>query len=930
MKGRKISFRGIRVHNLRDIDLDFARNKLTVITGVSGSGKSSLAFDTVYAEGQRRYVESLSAYARQFLEKMDKPDFDSVEGIPPAIAIQQKPPSRSSRSTVGTTTEIHDYLRLLFARIGRVHCRNCEKPVVRHSIEDVCGLLDAHSGSRAFIVAPMGKANGAVAERFGELVKRGYARVMIGGRPVELEEAIADPPGEDTEWGVIVDRLALKPEGRSRLADSLEAAYGEADGHVEIHMVDGPQLKYTSHNKCPDCDIEYEYPFPQLFSFNNPLGACSECNGFGNTVEIDMDLVVPDNTKSLEEGAIKPWTFPNYDWPMEELRLLGKNTRPPMDRPFKDLSAKHMRLLMDGRGDFPGINRFFKMLERKKYKVHVRVLLSRFRGYTTCSVCGGDRLKPDALAVRIGGESIAEVCRKRVVDALAYFESLRLSDQEADISALIMTQIKQRLSYMMSVGLDYLTLDRLTRTLSGGEAQRINLASCLGSGLTDTLYILDEPSIGMHARDNARLIDILEKLRDSGNTVLVVEHDADIISAADEVIDIGPGAGEQGGSVIFQGSVARLKRSRESLTGRYMSGRKKLGTIRRRRKETRGVLRLIGAREHNLKNLDVEFPLGAFVCVTGVSGSGKSTLVEDVLYRAARRQMGLSGEKPGEHDALLGVENFDKVIMVGQSPIGRSPRSNPATYMQAYGYIRNLFASTMSSKLRRLTPREFSFNVDGGRCPKCKGEGAIKVEMQFFADVFITCEACDGRRFKSSILEIRYRGKNIHEVLSMTVREALAFFDSPAPLRKRLKMLADTGLGYLRLGQPVNTLSAGEAQRIKLATHIADGGSSRALYIFDEPTTGLHFHDIGMLVDCLNMLVAEGNSIIVVEHNMDMIRCADHIIDLGPEGGENGGRIIASGPPEKIMAAKGSHTGRFLKRHMRNGQQPTRRKSPSK
>jgi len=916
---RRISFRGIRVNNLKDVDLDIARNRLTVISGVSGSGKSSLAFDTIYAEGQRRYVESLSAYARQFLEKMDRPDFDGAEGIPPAIAIQQSPPSRSSRSTVGTATEIYDYLRLLFARIGRVHCRRCGKPVAGYSVEDICERLEAFSGGRAFIVAPMGKADEATPEVFGDLMKRGYARVMLDGRPVSLEEAASNPPAPDSDWGVVVDRLAIATRRRSRLADSLEAAYGEADGRLEIHLVDGPVLRFTSHHSCSDCGIEYDDPFPQMFSFNSPLGACSECKGFGNIIEIDVDLVVPDRSKTLNEGAIKPWTFPNYEWPMEELRWIADDKGLPLDVPFKDLSKRHLRLIMDGGGDFPGIHGFFRLLEKKKYKMHVRVLLSRFRGYTTCPECLGARLKPEALAVKINGHTIAEVCRKRIGAALEFLESLGLSGQQADVADLLLKEIKRRLRYLVDVGLDYLALDRLTRTLSGGESQRINLASCLGSGLTDTLYVLDEPSVGMHPRDNARLIDILVKLRDVGNTVLVVEHDVDMISAADEVVDVGPGAGENGGEIVFQGSVARLKRSQKSITGKYLSGRAGRAFTRRKRRSPRGLIKVIGAREHNLKNIDVDFPLSTFTCVTGVSGSGKSTLVEDILYRAASRQKGLAIEKPGDHDAVLGVENIDKIVMVGQLPIGRTPRSNPVTYMQAFGHIRNLFASTMSAQLRRLTARDFSFNVDGGRCPKCKGEGALKVEMQFFADVFITCDACAGMRYKPLTLEVRYRGKTIHDVLNMTVREALGFFNSSAPLRKRLQLLADAGLGYLRLGQPANTLSVGEAQRVKLAAHIAEGSSARTLFVFDEPTTGLHLHDIGMLLNCFNRLVSRGNSIIVIEHNLEVIRHADHIVDLGPEGGDEGGHVVACGPPTKIMATKESYTGRFLKEYRKMG-----------
>ncbi|UCD57139.1 MAG: excinuclease ABC subunit UvrA [Candidatus Hydrogenedentota bacterium] len=921
---RPMRFRGIRVHNLKNIDLDIAQKKLTVITGVSGSGKSSLAFDTIYAEGQRRYIESLSAYARQFLEKMDRPDLDRVDGIPPAIAIQQKSPSKSSRSTVGTATEIYDYLRLLFARIGQVHCHECGRPVVRHSVEDICERLKAFLRKRALIVAPMGSVDECAVEKMEDLRKRGFARVMLNGRAVTLEEGLASKPDTSVEWGLVVDRIALGPSVRPRLADSLELAYSEADGRLEVHLVDGPVLSFTSRHICSECGLECDEPFPQLFSFNSPLGACPECNGFGNIIEIDMDLVVPDKTKTLNEGAIKPWTFPNYEWPMAELRLIAAKEKLPLDVPFKDLSKRHLRLLMEGKGYFPGIRRFFEMLEKKKYKVHVRVLLSRFRGYVACPRCQGARLRPSALAVKIQDHTIADICQKRITLALEFFEGLRLSRQQGEIARLLLNEISKRLRYLIDVGLDYLTLDRLTRTLSGGEAQRINLASCLGSGLTETLYILDEPSIGMHPRDNAKLIDILEKLRDGGNTVLVVEHDADMISAADEVVDIGPGAGENGGRVVFQGTVAGLKRSRKSLTGRYLSGRKKVGHLRPKRRLPRRFLRVIGAREHNLKNIDVDFPLSMFVCVTGVSGSGKSTLLEDVLYRAICRLWGASTEKPGEHDVILGLEQIDRAIMVDQSPIGRTPRSNPVTYMHAFGDIRNLFASTISAQLRQLSAGDFSFNLAGGRCQKCRGEGALKIEMQFFADVFVTCDACDGKRYKPSILEVRYKEKTIYDVLEMTVEEALGFFNSPESLRRRLRVLVDSGLGYLRLGQPANTLSGGEAQRLKLASHIAQGRSSRTMFIFDEPTTGLHFHDIGRLIDCFDTLVDMGNSVIVIEHNMEVVRCADYIIDLGPDGGDGGGEVVACGAPEQIMAAKGSHTGRFLKKYLRNGHTPRR------
>jgi excinuclease ABC subunit A len=914
----KIKFKGVRVHNLKDLDLELERNKLTVITGVSGSGKSSLAFDTIYAEGQRRYVESLSAYARQFLEKMDKPDLDSVEGIPPAIAIQQKPPSKSSRSTVGTATEIYDYLRLLYARIGIVHCGSCGKPVRRYSVEDVLEALKKHEGQRVFVIAPKGPITEATAGEIAEYGRRGFVRIMIDGSIRTVEEINPSELQSADQWGLVVDRLQLRASDRARLADSLELAYSEGDKRMEIRIVNGPLLKFTSRHICARCNIEYEEPFPQLFSFNSPLGACPECNGFGNIIKLDMDLVVPNKKKTLNEGAIKPWTFPNYEWPMHELRQIAKKEKLPLDVPFEWLSKKNIRLLMEGKGYFPGIIKFFEMLEKKKYKLHVRVLISRFRSYIPCPKCNGSRLRPEALAVKIRGKSIADLCAMRVTASLESLEALELGRQERDIADLLLKDITGRLHYLVDVGLDYLTLDRLTRTLSGGESQRINLASCLGSGLTDTLYILDEPSIGMHARDNSRLIGILKKLRDTHNTVLVVEHDSDMISAADEVVDLGPAAGEKGGFIVFQGSVKELKRSQQSLTGQYLSGKRTVGNGFNERRLPRKYLRVLGAREHNLKDIDVDFPLGVFTCVTGVSGSGKSTLVEEILYRSILREKGLSTEKPGAHDALVGVDEIEQVIMVDQSPIGRTPRSNPVTYMHAFTEIRNLFASTISAQLRQLSPSNFSFNVRGGRCPKCKGDGILKIEMQFLADVYITCDACDGRRYKRSILEVRYKDKDIHQVLEMTVSEAYDFFGDIPALKKRLRVLIDTGLGYLKLGQPANVLSAGEAQRLKLAAHIAEGKSSHTLFLFDEPTTGLHFHDIGKLIDCFNTLVDMGNSVVVIEHNLEVIKCADYVIDLGPEGGDEGGKVIAQGPPEKIARAKGSYTGRYLKKYVGN------------
>ncbi len=960
-----IIVRGARTHNLKNIDVTLPAGRLIVITGVSGSGKSSLAFDTVYAEGQRRYVESLSAYARQFLERMEKPDVDSIEGICPSIAIRQKNSVRNPRSTVGTVTEIHDYMRLLFARVGRTYCRQCGQEVVRETAEVVAsGLLTLPEGTRIVLgfdlpVITENPENSFAAEdtentedrevtegqlplevneprvlrvdagsgirsTLETLRRKGFGRLLIGGEAISLDEVDVRALHDATMLKVVVDRLKIEGDLRARLTDSIEMAYQEGGGAawaVEIKTAGTPTTHaFSERFECRRCGLAYEDPQPRLFSFNNPFGACPTCHGFGNIIELDMDLVVPDASKSINQGAIEPWTKPHYRSHLAELKRTAKARGIKLDTPWGDLSDEDRRVVVEGDGaDYEGVRGFFAWLERKKYKVHVRVFLSRYRGYLTCPDCEGTRLRREARDVRVGGMTIDRVSALTVRESQRFFQTLSLSEKDAAIAEKVLREIERRLGFLADVGLDYLTLDRLSSTLSGGEAQRINLATSLGSALVGTLYVLDEPSIGLHTRDNQRLIRILRQLRDQGNTVLVVEHDADMIGVADHLIDMGLGAGEHGGRVIFAGTLDELKREPRSLTAKYLRGELAIPVPAVRRRGTPQRIRLIGGREHNLKDIDVEVPLNTLTVVTGVSGSGKSTLVHDVLYAAMKRAKGDWDRKVGAHRRLEGHELVSDVVLVDQAPIGRTPRSNPVTYLKAFDPIRELFASTKDARSRGLTSSHFSFNVPGGRCEACQGEGEVRVEMQFLADVFVPCEQCDGRRFKQQVLDVKYRNKSITQVLDLTVHEALTFFANSPKVLRRLHVLDEIGLGYLRLGQPATTLSGGEAQRIKIAAHLSSQTGERLLYILDEPTTGLHFDDIAKLLAAFRKLLEAGHTLVVIEHNLDVVKVADWIIDLGPEGGEDGGELVAMGTPEQVAHVAGSHTGVFLREILSSG-----------
>jgi excinuclease ABC subunit A len=950
-----IVVRGARTHNLKNVDVTLPAGQLIVITGVSGSGKSSLAFDTIYAEGQRRYVESLSAYARQFLERMEKPDVDVIEGICPSIAIRQKNSVRNPRSTVGTVTEIHDYMRLLFARVGRTYCRRCGQLVVRETAEVVATeLLARPEGTRLLIgfdlpVVAMSEADDAdgapaaeeadgadVEERatrrvgadaslratLDALRRKGFGRVLVDGQAVALEDVDAARLRDRSALQVVVDRVKVEGDILARLTDSIEMAYREGGGAAwAVEPGAAPVTHVFSERfECRTCHITYEDPQPRLFSFNNPFGACPTCHGFGNIIELDINLVVPDQAKSINQGAIEPWTKPHYRSHLAELKRVAKTRGIRLDVPWRDLSDADRTVIMEGDGaDYEGIRGFFTWLERKKYKVHVRVFLSRYRGYLTCPECEGTRLRREARDVRVGELTIDRVSALTVREAQRFFTALALSEKDRTIAEKVLNEIERRLGFLADVGLDYLSLDRLSATLSGGEAQRINLATSLGSALVGTLYVLDEPSIGLHTRDNQRLIRILRQLRDQGNTVLVVEHDADMIAVADHVIDMGLGAGEHGGRVIFAGTLEALRHEPRSLTAKYLRGELGIAIPAVRRKGTPQRIKLFGAREHNLKDVDVQVPLNTLTVVTGVSGSGKSTLVHDVFYAAMKRAKGDWDRKVGEHDRLDGHELVSDVVLVDQAPIGRTPRSNPVTYLKAFDPIRELFAATKDAKTRGLTASHFSFNVPGGRCEACQGEGEVRVEMQFLADVFVPCEQCDGRRFKQQVLEVKYKGRSIIQVLDLTVREALTFFSNSPKVLRRLQVLDEIGLGYLRLGQPATTLSGGEAQRIKIAAHLTVLSGERMLYILDEPTTGLHFDDIAKLLAAFRKLLEAGHTLVVIEHNLDVIKVADWIIDLGPEGGEDGGQLVAMGTPEQVAHAAASHTGKFLREILSSG-----------
>jgi excinuclease ABC subunit A len=988
----KIVIRGARTHNLKSIDVDIPHNSLTVVSGVSGSGKSSLAFDTVYAEGQRRYVESLSAYARQFLERIEKPDVDHMDGLAPAIAIKQKNQTRNPRSTVATATEIYDYLRLLYARCGTVTCLHCGG-IVRHDTVDeiVTRVLAQPEGTRVYalfpvvrreikfepIQGPSADAEAAVAgpvkkapkktskakkdaapvavdvtdaikERLGELRRRGYNRLWQAsedgegaGHIVEFStpESLLELDFRAVEKRpiyVLTDRLALSSDIRSRLVDAIETGYREA-GEIVFRTVpreDDEQaktLRFSAAFECSTCHRAYREPEPRLFSFNNPFGACPRCQGFGNTIDFDPGLIIPDKSKTLDAGAIDPWTKPKYRAHHGEMKRAAKTAGIPTDVPWYDLTEAQQRFIEDGQGSWSGIRGFFADLERKKYKLHVRVFLSRYRGYATCPDCRGQRLRAEARAVLIEGRNICEVSALTITAAEEFFDGLKLTPAQTEIAGKILEEVRQRVHFLEQVGLEYLTLDRLSSTLSGGESQRIQLATSLGSRLVGALYVLDEPSIGLHARDTAKLVTIMEELRDLGNTILVVEHDPDVIRSADYLLDLGPGAGELGGRLLAAGTVDEVRNNPASLTGKYLNGRAKIAIPKHRREPGREKLLLKGARIHNLRGVDLEVPLGLLCCVTGVSGSGKSTIVHQVLYRALMQALGQTegGDPAHLYRELSGTQYLNDVVLVDQSPIGRTPRSNPVTYIKAFDAIRELFAAQPDSKRKGLSAGSFSFNVPGGRCDVCEGDGTVTVEMQFLADVELPCEECNGTRYKASLLEVKYKGKNIHDVLGMTVKEALVYFAGHPKIVDKLAVLDEVGLGYVRLGQSATTLSGGEAQRVKLAQHLASarsgasGGAgsvkseakrvaSRILYILDEPTTGLHFEDVATLLSAFRKLIDGGGSLLVIEHNLDVIKSADWVIDMGPEGGSGGGQIVATGTPEEIVKVTGSHTGKWL------------------
>lgn len=904
----KIILRGVRVHNLKGIDLDIPLNKLIIVTGVSGSGKSSLAFDTLYAEGQRRYIESLSTYARQFLERMDKPEAERIEGITPAIAIQQKAVTKNPRSTVATVTEIYDFLRVLYARIGVVHCQKCGEAVQRDTIDSIIETLYAlPPETKIWISFSWPREIG-----LDQLRRDGFSRLIENNRILDLDEANLE---SSERFDVLVDRMTLDRNERERLADSLEIAMVKGEGRAKVRTEKGHVFLFSDKLECKKCDILYEDPYPNLFSFNSPQGACPTCHGFGDLATFDEDKIIPDKTKSLAEGAVEPWTKPVSRRRMRRLLEEAQLRRIPLDVPYEDLTDEWKKFVFEGDGRYKGVLGFFERLQKKKYKIQVRVLLARYRKYIPCPDCQQMRLNPQALSVKINGRSIGEVTQKTVQQVQDFFNSLFLTPFQKQVAEKLLAEIQGRLKFLLEVGLDYITLDRMTFTLSGGEAQRINLSAALSTALVGTLFVLDEPSIGLHVRDNHRLIEILKSLKELGNTVMVVEHDPEIIKSAEYIIDLGPGAGENGGEVIFSGPMSRFLRSSQSLTARYMRHEEQIKVPGKRRKVKRFIT-ITDAHKHNLKHLDVKIPLHAFTCVTGVSGSGKSTLLYDVLYK------GWNGESTEGFKDIQDEGIVDRIIMVNQSPLSTSPRSIPATYTKTMDEIRLLFSQTREAKTMRYKPGFFSFNTDGGRCDECKGAGYQVVEMQFLSDIVLTCEACKGKRFKSEILDVKYRGKNIDDILQMSISEAVAFFSDHTKIRKKLLPLIEVGLGYLRLGQPTTTLSGGELQRIKLAYNLVHQKNKKILYLFDEPTIGLHPYDVAVLLRAFQKLVEEGNTVVVIEHNLDMIKCADHIIDLGPEGGDQGGEIVVQGPPEIAIRSKKSHTARYLKKYL-----PAKKKS---
>jgi len=947
MNSKYLIIQGARQNNLKNINLSIPHNKVTVITGISGSGKSSLAFDTIFAEGQWRYIESLSSYTRMFIEKIDRPDVEAIRNIRPAIAIEQKNPVRSSRSTVGTATEIYDYLRLLFAKVGRVVCPVCRSDVRSYNPSEVLSnIMDNYAGQRAYILIPIiipgeivpnakskktGKTKKNTVSKLeelntlmGNLAQRGFFRIKSGNDiftiPGELPSDIKERYSKGDVY-VVIDRISITHDSRKRISDSIELAFREGKGSILIDVIGHGILKFDTKFKCHKCDKVFEKPEPLLFSFNHPTGACTQCKGFGDILQYDEDLIVPDKHLTLEEGAIEPWTKPAYTWWQEKLLAAAKKQDIDQKKPYNKLSQEEKDKLFKGTRDFEGINEFFSYLEGKRYKLHVRVFISRYRSPSTCPSCKGARLRPEALNVRIKeagsgeGINIHEICDMPVSNLYRWFSSLKLTQFEEEVAKNIKKQIEMKLGFLIKIGLDYLTLNRQTKTLSGGESQRINLSNQLGSRLVGTLYVLDEPSIGLHARDTGRLASIVQEIAGAGNTVIVVEHDKTMIESGDFIVEMGPGGGENGGDVVFSDNKDKFIRS-ECLTAQYMRGEKYIPLPSVRREGSGKVLTLSGAQEHNLKNITLKIPLRTLTCITGVSGSGKSTLIQDTLYRALARVFRLEFEKMGKFERLYGAEYLRGVRLIDQKPIGKTPRSNPITYIKGFDVIRKLFAAQREARISGLTPSAFSFNTKGGRCEGCQGSGCQRLEMYFFEDLYVTCDKCDGKRYRPEVLKIKYKGRNISDILRMTISEAKGFFKDETSLRESLHLLDEVGLGYLRLGQPATTLSGGEAQRLKICSEIWRKDARDILYLLDEPTTGLHFDDIKKLLHVFNRLVERGNTVVVIEHNMDVIKSADYIIDLGPEGGENGGEIVAEGTPAEVAKCVKSYTGRFLRENL--------------
>ncbi|MCE1246923.1 MAG: excinuclease ABC subunit UvrA [Firmicutes bacterium] len=931
----KIIIRGAREHNLKNVSLDLPRGKMITITGISGSGKSSLAFDTIFAEGQRRYVESLSSYARQFLGQMDKPDVDYIEGLSPAISIDQKGVSHNPRSTVGTITEIHDYLRLLYARVGKPHCHKCGRHIESQTVDQMVDrVLTFEKGARIIIMAPLviGR-KGEYRKLFEEYKEKGFLRVRVDGEILELEEEIPLDKNKKHNIDLVIDRVVIKDDINSRLSESLETALRIGDNTALVQIVGGEDILFSGKMACAHCGISFEEQEPRMFSFNSPFGACPKCTGIGFKMELDPDLVVPDKSKSINDGVLAPLGKPaknfrhqkSESWFWERFYTFAEHFGIDMDAPFSELSDEHRQMVLYGNSDGTEDVRFFRglvyegvipNLERRYSQTdsdYIRKEIEKYMADQSCPECKGARLKPQALAVKVGDQNIAQISAVSVKDCLNFFSELEFAERDSVIAHRIIKEINARLQFLVDVGLDYLSLDRASGTLAGGEAQRIRLATQIGSLLVGVLYIMDEPSIGLHQRDNKKLLDTLVKLRDLGNTLIVVEHDEDTIRTSDHIVDIGPGAGVHGGEVVFQGSPKDILHCKQSLTGRYLSGDLKVSEDRERRKPNGKYITVKGATHHNLKNINVSFPLGLFLCVTGVSGSGKSSLVNEILYRSLAQKLYSAGSKPGAHKSIDGIQYVDKVIIIDQSPIGRTPRSNPATYTGVFTPIRELFAATKEARKRGYLPGRFSFNVRGGRCEACEGAGIIKIEMHFLPDVYVPCDVCKGKRYNRETLQALYKGKSISEVLDMTIEEGLEFFEAIPQIANKLSTINDVGLSYIKLGQPATTLSGGEAQRVKLATELSKRATGKTLYLLDEPTTGLHFHDTAKLLTVLHKLVDAGNSVIVIEHNLDMIKSADYIIDIGPEGGIGGGKVVVTGTPEEVAACPQSHTGSFLR-----------------